>query len=39
MEILRRRGEIADLDIVLGAELKETLEARGGVRQVWAWPS
>src|SRR4051794_6566193 len=31
MEILRGRGEIADLYVVLGAELKETLEARGGV--------
>ena len=31
MEVLRGRGQIADLDIVLGAGLQESFEARAGM--------
>ena len=31
MEVLRGRGQVADLDVVLGAKLEEALQPRGGV--------
>ena len=37
VEILRGRGEVADLDIVLRAELEETLEPRAGMLRALAF--
>ena len=37
VEVLRGRGEIADLHVVLGAELEEALEARAGMLRALAF--